>query len=133
MVTRVARHGHRMAVVMVVARAITGCGPATAPSMTPLRMQSAAERERDRAECEAYARGRAPSRLEPLREMLLGQGLGVAIGSVVGGSAVGARRGQLPGTVGRKTTADLPITRSAAALGLARGQVVGPLPAEVTR
>jgi len=118
---------------MVVAMAITGCAPATAPSMTPLRMQSAAERERDRAECEAYARGRAPSRLEPLREMLLVQGLGVAIGSVVGGIAVGARRGQLQGSVGPNATTDLLIIGSAAALGLVVGTLVGLVRAEGTR
>ena len=127
------RHGGPVAVVIVVVTAITACAPATAPSMTPLRIQSAAERERDRAECEAYARGRAPSRLQPLREMLLVQGLGVAIGAVAGGVAVGARRGQPQGSVGPNATTDLLIIGSVAALGLVVGTLVGLVRAEDTR
>ena len=52
---------------------------------------------------------------------------------VVGGIAVGARRGQLQGSVGPNATTDLLIIGSVAALGLVVGTLVGLVRAEGTR
>src|SRR5437868_261661 len=84
------------AIIVVVA--MTGCAQFAAPSMIPIGTPSASDVKRDRAECEAHAEARAPSRGEPLGQVLQTQAVGAGLGAVVGGLGVAARQGRLQGS-----------------------------------
>ena len=93
--------------------------------MKPIGTRSVADVERDRSECDTHAHARIPSHREVLRDVLVSQGIGIGIGAVAGGFAVGVRHGGLGGSVSSTATTDMLIVLMSAALGFVVGSMIG--------